>query len=95
MVPAGQGTPSIREGLDHTSTLREDIYRQRPAEGASIPILAQPAEIPDEPPGREETEVSVRGLHTGRAGGTSGMRAEKLQGWLREATQEKDTGTQR
>ena len=88
VVPVGQGPPSTREGLDHTSTLSEDIYRRRPPEFMPILILAQPAEIPDEPPGGEEIAVAVRGLCTGRAGGPSGVRAENLQGWLRGATQE-------
>ena len=51
--------PSTREGLEHTSTLREDIYRRRPPEGVPISILAQSAEIPDEPPGGEDTAVAV------------------------------------
>ena len=38
----GHPKPLTREGLDHTSTLREDLYRQTPPEGKAIPILVQP-----------------------------------------------------
>ena len=37
----GNPTYPTREGLDHTSTLREDLYRKSPLEGKAIPILVQ------------------------------------------------------
>ena len=53
-------TPTLnKEGLEHTSTMREDLYRKRPPEGEATPILVQPAEIPDGPPEGEEIAVSV------------------------------------
>ena len=55
----------------------------------------QLSEIPYEPPGGEEIAVSVQGLHTGKVGYPSGIRAEHLQGWIREATQEKEPDTRR
>ena len=43
-------TPPNREVLEHTSTLREDLYRQHPPECTSIPILAQLEMIADGTP---------------------------------------------
>ena len=45
--------PPTMEGLDHNSTLREDLYRQRPPEFVPVPIIVQQVEIPD--------KLSVRG----------------------------------
>ena len=52
--------PLTREGLEHTSTLREDLYRQQPPEGEAIPILVQPARIVDDTPEWGEISVAVR-----------------------------------
>ena len=82
--------PPTREGLEHTSTLSEDLYRRFSLEGTIILILLQPTNIPNGPPEGEEIAVSVWGLHTGWTGGPSGMRADYLNGWLRDATEEKD-----
>ena len=38
---------------------------------------------------------TVQGLHTGRAVGLSGMRAEHLKVWLQEATHEREPATTR
>ena len=46
----GHQVPPTSEQLDQTSTLLEDLYRNRPLEGESIPILVQPVSIEDGPP---------------------------------------------
>ena len=46
----GHPAPPTMEGLEHYSTLREDLYRRQTLEGEAIPILVQPAEITDGPP---------------------------------------------
>ena len=46
----GHQVPPTSEQLDQTSTLREDLYRQRPTEGESIPILIQTVSVEDKPP---------------------------------------------
>ena len=43
-------TSPTKEGLEHTSTLREDLYRRLPPEGAEILILVQPVRIAYRPP---------------------------------------------
>ena len=58
-------------------------------EGESILVLVQPAEISYGPPGGEDIAVEVRGLHMGQEEGPSGMRAENMKVWLREATRDK------
>ena len=68
---------------------------RRPPEGTPIPIIVQPTEIPDGPPGGEEISVAVWGPITGEAGGPPGTMVDHLQEWLREATQEKELDTRR
>ena len=56
------------EELEYTSTLREDLYMRLPVEGILIPVLVQPSEIQDQPPGGEVIAVAVWDLH--RAAGS-------------------------
>ena len=97
VVPRSQGSPSYptREGLEQTSTPREDLYRWQPLGGEPIPILVQPVSIAEGPLEGEEITAEVRKIRTGRAGGPSGMKAEHHKTWLREATREKDPDTER
>ena len=55
----GHTTPLNREGTEHTSNLREDIYRWCPMEGEAIPILVQLARIADDIPESQDIEVAV------------------------------------
>ena len=64
----------------------EDLYRQRLPEGEEIPILVQMLIIADIPPEGEAIAVAVWRLRTGQTGELSGMMAEHLKPWLREAT---------
>ena len=72
------------KGLEQTSTLRDNLYRQIPPEGAEIPILLQPEEIHNGSPEGEEIVVAVQGLCMGRVGGLYGTTEEHLEGWLRD-----------
>ena len=47
----GQGTPGTphRDGLEHTPTLREELYRPHPPKGETILMLVQPADTTDGP----------------------------------------------
>ena len=90
----GHRAPPTSERLDQTSTLREDIYSKHPPEGAPLPILVQPVIIADGPPEVGEIVAAVRKLRSGRVGGPSGMKAERLKSWLREATREKEPDTE-
>ena len=90
----GHRVPPTSEQLYQTSTLREDLYRQRPLEGESIPILVQPVSIKDGPPEVGEIAATVKRIWSGRTGGPSGMKAEYLKVWLRAATREKELDTE-
>ena len=57
--------------------------------------MVQPVVIPDGPQSEEKIAVAVRGLHTGRLFGPSGMRVEHLKACFLEATQERDPTTTR
>ena len=50
------------EQLDQTSTLRENLYRQRPPEGEIIPILVQPVSTEYRPTEVGEIAAAVRKL---------------------------------
>ena len=50
--------------------------------------MLQLAVVPDGTNSEEDITAAVRGLHSGIAGEISGMRAEHLNMWLREFTQE-------
>ena len=67
------------EGLEHTSTLRYDLYRQPPQEGEPIPILVQLVSIADGPPEIEDITFAVRKLLIGRSGGLLGIKVEHLK----------------
>ena len=94
-VAKGHRDPPNREGLEQISTLREDLYRQRPPEGEPIPILLQMLSIVDGTPEGGEIAASVHKLRAGRAGGPSGMKEEHPKTWLREETREKDPDTKK
>ena len=90
----GHRVPSTSEHLDQISTLQEDLYRQLPPEGESVPILVQWLSIEDGPPEVGEIAATLGKIRSGRAGGTLGMKAEHLKAWLRAATTEKEPDTE-
>ena len=59
-----------------------DLYRKVPPPGDPIPTNVEPKEVEDMCPGDVELRDVVRGLRNGRAGGTTGIRAETIKGWL-------------
>ena len=96
-VLRSQGYPSSPtiEILEQTSTLQEDLYRRRPLEGDPLPIVAQPVSIADRLPEGEEIAAVLRKIRTAQAGVPSGMKAEHLKTWRREATIEKYMDTEK
>ena len=82
----GNPAPLTREWMEHTSTLREDLYMCHPTEGEAISIVVQPAYIVDGPLERDYIVVALQGLIAEQAGGSSGMRSDHLKVWIREAT---------
>ena len=90
---SGRQSPPSREHLDRISTKRAELYRFRPPEGVRVTILVTPAAVEYRIPGEEEMAQAVRILKRGRAGGTSGMRAEYLKEWFREESRETDLVT--
>ena len=78
------GTTSART-LSQTTVLR---LARTPAQTptrtqAQISCDVEPKEVAYACPGDVELRDVVRGLQNGRAGGTSGIRAETIKGWLR------------
>jgi hypothetical protein len=69
---------------------RVDLYRQRYPPGDPLPINIDPIPVDDGTPSEGEIRVAVAGLSNGRAGGTSGMRAEDVKAWLHGVKLEED-----
>ena len=67
---------------------RVDLYERVPPPGEPIRINVEPNEVEDACPGDVELRIMVWGLANGRAGGTSGIRAETIKGWLRGVERE-------
>ena len=59
---------------------RVELYERVPPPGEPIRINVEPKEVEDAYPGNVELRDAVRGLRNGRAGGTSGIRAETIKG---------------
>ena len=81
---------TIREGLDQELADREKLYRFRPPERLKVPILVHPAAVDDDVPTDAEVYLAVQGVKWGRSGCPSGMIAEDLKGWSKEAKREKE-----
>ena len=64
------------------------MYRKVPPSGDPIPINVEPKEVEDACPGDVELRDVVRGLRNGRAGGTTGIHAKIIKGWLRGVEKE-------
>ena len=86
----GGKDPPLRNHLDRIAMEREDLYRCRHPEGLRVPIMVTPSEVEDGFPEESDITQVLRGLKGGRAGGPSGMQAEYVKGWLREASREKN-----
>ena len=80
---AGDRPPKpCNETMVTQTSERVKLYRKVPPPGDPIPINVEPKEVEDTCPGDVELRDVVRGLRNGRAGGTTGIRAETIKGWL-------------
>ena len=61
---------------------RVDLYSYVPSPGENITVTVTLAEVNDSVPMEDEIENAVKKLRRNRLGGTLGMRAEHLKGWL-------------
>ena len=62
-----------------------DLYRYIPPLAENIPISDEPFPVEYSVPVEDEIYWAVKQLRNHRSGGTSGMRAEHIKGWLVEA----------
>jgi len=77
------------QDFDELHAERSELYRAEPSPGQPIPVrLSAPFSIADEPPDHDEVAEACRDLRRGRAAGVTGIRAEDLQGWLKEYERE-------
>ena len=68
--------------LKRITAERVDLYSYVPSPGGNIPVTVTPAEVDNLVPMEDEIKDAVKKLRRNRLGGTSGMRAEHLKGWL-------------
>ena len=81
---AGDQPPKLcHETMGKQTAERVKLYERVPLPGEPIPINVEPKEVEDACPGDVELRDVVRGLRNGRAGGTRGIWAETIKGWLR------------
>ena len=58
-------------------------------------INVEPFAINDSVPKEPEIRAVVKGMHNGRAGGTSGVKAKHIKQWLRIMLMEEEKGIER
>ena len=80
--------------MEAQTTERQELYGFIPSPGDNIPVRVQPFAVNDDVPEDREIRGAVRKLRNGRAGGSSGIRAEDLKRWLRDAEVEEDEETE-
>ena len=91
----GVQSPPTTEALYEVTVEQTELYRFRPLEGLRVPLLVLQANIKDGIPMEAEVAEEVRGLKGGRLGVPSGMCAEDLKEWIREATHKKEPARRR
>ena len=87
-VRGAQSPPSTKE-IDNVTVERTELCRCRPPEGPKVPLLVRKADTEDSIPTEAELAEAIRGLTGDRVGALSGMQAEYLKGWMREAMRTK------
>jgi hypothetical protein len=66
------------------------LYGRVPSPGEPLPIHVDKVDILDGPPSNRELRSVVRGLRNVRAAGASGLQAEHIKVWLRDAVREEE-----
>jgi len=72
------------------TTERDKLYAKVSHPDDHIPINIEPFTVNTVAPEEVEIRGVVRGMRNGRAGGASGIRAEHMKEWLRDAVLEKE-----
>ena len=87
-----QAPPPARATLEQITAERVNLYIYVSSPGDNIPITVAPAEVNDSVPTEDEIEDAVKKLRRNRSGGLSGMRADRLKGWLAASNRGKLVG---
>ncbi len=80
--------PTCPEILSRQTAERVEFYTAVPPPGWLLPINTTPTPIPDGPLKDLEIREVVVKLWNGRSAGATGMKAERLKGWLRNVKRE-------
>ena len=83
--------PPARDTLERITAEQVDLYSYVPSPGENIPVTVTPVEVDDSVPTEDEIEEAVKNLRRNRSGGTSGMQADHLKGWLAASNRVKQT----
>ena len=77
--------------LKQITSERVELYSYVPPPGANIPISVEPFPVDDSVPTEDKIDWTVKQLQNHCSGGTAGIQAEHLKGWLTAArTKEKE-----
>ena len=76
--------PPTRVTLKRITAERVDLYSYVPPPGENISVSVEPFPVDYLVPTEEKIEWAVKLIYNHRSGGTSGMRAEHIKGWLAE-----------
>ena len=77
--------PPNRVTLDRITEEQVGLYRYVLPPGDNIPVSVDPLPVENPAPTEDEIEWAVKLIRNHCSGGTSGMRAEHIKGWLAEA----------
>ena len=79
-----------REDIEVTRLEQAALHAPRETPHDPIPVHIEPFAVDDGPPTEEEVAEAVRKLKNRKAAGATGIKAEHLKSWLREARPEGD-----
>ena len=82
-----------QQTMEHQTNKQEELYVERDVYNKAFPANGIPYAIGDNQPIESKLRAVVSLLSHGRCGGTSGIRAEHIEAWLRGAKKEEDPET--
>ena len=81
--------PPTRATLERITAERVDHYSYVLSPGENIPVTLRLVKVDNLVPTEDKIEEAVKKLRRNRSGGTSGMQAEHLKGWIAASKREK------
>jgi hypothetical protein len=89
----GRPVPLAREDMETTADLYEALYTADPPTGEPIPLPPGQVAVDDSKPSMYEIVTAIKSLRSGRAPGSTGIRAEDLKRWVKWHESEEGNST--